>query len=58
MYEGQIFRLMLISTHMTRVLLTLMLEPLTLIMWTLGLNGLLMWDIYNVFKTNQNKCEV
>jgi hypothetical protein len=35
-----------------------MLEPLTLIMLTLGLNGVLMLDIYNVFLTKQNKCEV
>jgi len=43
---------------MTGFWLTLMLEPLTLIMLTLGLNGVLIWDIYNVFLTNQNKCEV
>jgi len=43
---------------MTGFSLTLMLEPLTLIILTLGLNGVLMWDIYNVFLTNQSKCEV
>jgi hypothetical protein len=43
---------------MTGFWVTLILEPLTLIMLTLGLNEVFMWDIYNVFKTNLNKCEV